>query len=203
MGHNFESYCKCYENIENYQKAKVDNFKGWCCHHRLETHNSSGERRTVDITAAELKALDMYYRRPAEELIFLTSSEHSILHSSGKQLTEETKHKMSEAHKGKYTGEKNPMYGKKHSDETIRKMSEAKKNMSEETRRKISEARKGKHLSEEHKNKIGEGNRGKKRSEEHKRKIGEAKKGTRWFNNGKINVRAKECPEGFTPGRLR
>ena len=30
-----------------------------------------------------------------------------------------------------------------------------------------------------------------------------AKKGTRWFNNGKINKRAKECPPGFTPGQLR
>lgn len=62
---NFERYCKDYENIENYQKAKADNFKGWCCHHNLETHNSDGKRRDVDITASELKALDMYYNRPA------------------------------------------------------------------------------------------------------------------------------------------
>ena len=40
-------------------------------------------------------------------------------------------------------------------------------------------------------------------SAETRRKIGETKKGMRWFNNGKINIRAKECPEGFTPGRLR
>ena len=31
-------YCKDYENIENYDKALADNFKGWHCHHRLETH---------------------------------------------------------------------------------------------------------------------------------------------------------------------
>ena len=30
-----------------------------------------------------------------------------------------------------------------------------------------------------------------------------AKKGTSWFNNGKINIRAKECSDGFVLGRLR
>lgn len=70
MGHYFERYCKDYKNIENYQKAKADNFVGWDCHHRLETHNSDGERRLVDITTVELQALDMYYNRPASELIF-------------------------------------------------------------------------------------------------------------------------------------
>ena len=38
MKHNFKLYCKDYENIENYEKAKADNFIGWHCHHRLETH---------------------------------------------------------------------------------------------------------------------------------------------------------------------
>ena len=27
--------------------------------------------------------------------------------------------------------------------------------------------------------------------------------GTRWFNNGVINVKRKECPEGFVPGRMK
>ena len=121
-------YCSDIENVENYEKAKKDNFKGWCCHHRLETHNSDGERRLVDITRAELIALGMYYNRPAEELIFMTESEHSSLHKP----SEETKKKMSEASKGK-----------KMSEEARKKMSEAKKNMSEETKKKISEASKG------------------------------------------------------------
>ena len=121
-------YCSDIENVENYEKAKKDNFKGWCCHHRLETHNSDGERRLVDITRAELIALGMYYNRPAEELIFMTESEHSSLHKP----SEETKKKISEASKGK-----------KMSEEARKKMSEAKKNMSEETKKKISEASKG------------------------------------------------------------
>ena len=70
MKHHFEKLCKDYKNIENYQKAKADNFKGWHCHHRLQTWTSDGERRPVDISMDELKALGMYYNRPASELIF-------------------------------------------------------------------------------------------------------------------------------------
>ena len=123
MGHKFERYCKDYENIENYEAAKKDNFVGWECHHRLETHTSDGERRLVDISAAELNALGMYYNRPASELIFLTESEHSSL----RKVSEETKKKMSKAKKGKYLGENNSFYGKHHSEESKKKMSEANK----------------------------------------------------------------------------
>ena len=179
MKHSFEKYCKDYKNIENYEKAKKDNFKGWHCHHRLETHNSDGERRLVDIPQKELKALDMYYHRPAEELIFLTTREHNAFKkgkpgpNKGKKLSEEHKNKIREAKKGHL--------------------------VSEETRNKIGEANKGennpfygKHLSEEHKKKLSESHKGNKNN-----------LGTRWFNNGKINKRAKECPPGFTPGMLR
>ena len=186
MKYNFEKYCKDYENIENYEKALADNFKGWDCHHRLETHNSDGERRLIDITQKELKALGMYYNRPAEELIFLTTSEHRKLH----KCSEEAKKKMSESRKGKH--------------------------LSEETRKKLSEANKGKQKSEETKNKLSTANKGeknpmygKKHSDAAKKKISEKAKGniktkgTRWFNNGKISKRAKECPEGFIPGRIK
>ena len=174
MLHYFQNYCKDFENIENYQKAKKDNFKGWQCHHRLETHTLDGERREVDITADELKALRMYYNRPAEELIFMKRSEHRSLHTKGKILSEETREKLREAHK----------------DQTP--------------------WNKGKPLSAEHKNRLSEAhkdqtpwNKGKKLSEETKKKLSEAKKGMRWFNNGIKNIRSKECPPGFVPGRLR
>ena len=205
MKHKYEVYCKNYQDIENYEKALADNFKNWEVHHRLETHNSDGERRLVDITRDELKALDMYYNRPADELIFLTIYEHSRLHMKGKHLSEETRKKIGSASKGnKYAlgykhseeaknkiseamkGEKNPFYGKHHSDEAKERMSAA---------------RKGKHL--------GKDNPfyGKTHSEEFRKKIGEINKvkmkGMRFFNNGKINIRAKECPEGFVPGRIK
>ena len=179
----YKQYCKDYTNIENYEKALADNFKNWEVHHRLETHNSDGERRLVDITRDELQALGMYYHRPSSELIFLTKSEHMSLHRIGKDISEETKKKMSEARKG----EKHPMYGK---------------HRSEETKKKMSEANKGKHFSEEHKKKISEAQKGKHRSEESKKKMSEAQKGKHWFNNGKENKYCYECPDGFVPGRL-
>ena len=118
----YKQYCKEPEKIENYQKAKKDNFKGWECHHRLETHTSDGERRLVDITKKELKALGMYYNRPADELIFLTLKEHNAFRK-GKPKTEEHKKKIREAHKGK----PGPNKGKKFSEEHKKKMREAHK----------------------------------------------------------------------------
>lgn len=75
--------------------------------------------------------------------------------------------KMSKAHKG----QPSPHKGKSHSEETKRKISEAKKgkDISEETRRKISESLKG-----------NQRNKGKHHSEEAKRKMYEAKKGKHW-----------------------
>lgn len=70
------------EQIENYELAKADNFNGWHIHHRLETHNSDGEKRLVNLSVEELIALEMYYNRPANELIFLTASEHRKLHNN-------------------------------------------------------------------------------------------------------------------------
>ena len=206
MKHNLKYYCKEPEKIENYEKAKADDFKNWEVHHRLETHSSDGERRLVDITADELKALDMYYNRPAEELIFMTIYEHSRLHMKGKHLSEKTRKKISSAQKGRpawnkgkkmpeefcrkdsesHKGEKNSFYGKHHTDEVKERMSAT---------------RKGKYL--------GKDNPfyGKTHSEEFKKRIGAINKvkmkGMRFFNNGKINIRAKECPEGFVPGRIK
>ena len=164
-------FCKEPEKIENYEKAKADNFKGWHCHHRLETHTPDGKRRDADISHKELIALGLYYNRPPEELIFLTTREHNA-YKKGKPRSVETRRKIAEANKGKPK--------------------------SEETKKKIGEANKGNkyHLGKHH-------------TEETRRRLTEAAKGnkntlgTRWFNNGKINTMAKECPPGFTPGMLR
>lgn len=70
--------------------------------------------------------------------------------------------------------------------------------------------RKGIPLSEEQKQKYKGCQKGRKRSEEAKRRISEGHKGrntwtkgTYYYNNGTINVRTSECPEGFKPGRLK
>lgn len=68
------------EAIENYELAKKDDFNGWHCHHRLETHNADGSRRDVDLSREELIAMNMYYNRPASELIFMRAGEHISLH---------------------------------------------------------------------------------------------------------------------------
>ena len=135
MKHSFEKYCKNYQDIENYEAAKKDNFVGWECHHRLETHTPDGKRREVDISHKELKALGMYYNRPSEELIFLTIKEHHVFNKGkpgywkgktgpykGKHPNEETRKKLREAAKGN----KN-FLGKKHSEESKKKMREAMK----------------------------------------------------------------------------
>lgn len=148
-----QKYCKdAISMIENYDKAITDQTETWICHHRLGLVHSR----------KELERLGLYENRPAEELIFLTPSEHKSLHGmhmsdetrrkiaaarKGKKWSDETKRKMSAAKKG----EKNPQYGKTPSDETRRKLSEAMKGkpsprkgkpFSDETKKKMSEAAK-------------------------------------------------------------
>ena len=192
---NYKYYCDEIENVENYDKALADGFKGWECHHRLETHFSDGTPRpkNAQLTYKELIALGTYWNRPANELIFLTTKEHRSLHKKGKQLSEETKIKLSEAHKGKKL--------EPFSEEHRRKIGEAhkgkstwtkEKHHSEETRKKISEAHKGKPTW----------NKGKHHSEETLKKISEAGKGKHWYNDGTKSIMSKTCPEGFVPGRI-
>ena len=87
---------------------------------------------------------------------------------------------------------------------------------SEETLRKLSESHKGiqgywkgKKFSEEHKRNLSEAKkrkpsnrRGIHLSDETRVKISKVQKGLHWYNNSEVNVRAKECPEGFVKGRL-
>ena len=128
--------------------------------------------------------------------------------NKGKKLSEETKKKISEANKGKPSN----MKGKHRSEETKKKISETNKGKkrSEETKKKISESHKGqiawykgKKLSEEHKKKISEAKKGKPTWNKGKKLSEEAKKGLHWFNNGEKCIRARECPPGFVPGRIK
>lgn len=66
--------------IENYEAALNDQTQTWHLHHRLEL-TLNGE---FAHTKADLIRLEMYYNRPANELIFLTPSEHMKLHNTPK-----------------------------------------------------------------------------------------------------------------------
>ena len=142
--------------------------------------------------------------------------------------SEDTLRKMSEARKGKKRppfsaehrrklseaskGENNPFYGKTHSAETRRKLSQANKGrkqsaehrrknseaqrgrtVSTETRRKLSEAHKGRTFSAETLRKMSEASRGRKHSAEALRKMSEASKGEKHHNFGKTLSAETRC----------
>lgn len=97
----FDCYCRKPELIENYDKAVADETQTWEVHHRKEDLYSY----------KELIERGEYYDVQPEDLIFLTKEEHSKIDScckrtsealKGKKLSEETKRKMSEARKGKF-----------------------------------------------------------------------------------------------------
>ena len=95
--------CEDISLIENYNKAIEDKNKVWHCHHRLEIQDDK------IITKQELINLNLYYHRPASELIFLTETEHKSLHlhifrnngiTTEEHRTLKTKKAISETMKG-------------------------------------------------------------------------------------------------------
>lgn len=93
--------------IENYELAKADNFKGWICHHR------NGE----EFSKEWLLKNNMYYNRTdPHEFKFVTRHEHLLIHNKGKKHKEEWKSNM--------LGNKFHL-GHKHNDETKSKIRNA------------------------------------------------------------------------------
>ena len=116
--------------------------------HVIQAHTHYGYKKGLVIHHLDKNKMN----NSLSNLVYLTKSEHSKLH--GNDMSEETKKKLSESHKGKIS----PIKGKHLSEETKHKISEAQKGktLSDETKRKLSEAAKGKHHSEETKRKISE-----------------------------------------------
>ena len=144
--------------------------------HEWQVHTHYGWKQGMAIHHIDKNKLN----NSLSNLVYLTPSEHTKIHSKGKILSEETKRKMSEAKKG----EKHPLYGKP---------------LSEETKRKMSEALKG------NKNMLG-----KHHTEETKQKMRNSLKGLNkdriWINNGVENrfIHFDEyIPEGFVKGMLK
>lgn len=77
--------------------------------------------------------------------------------NTGHKITEETRLKLSLAHKGLLIGEKNPMFGRKHTKEAKEKISSANKfpkPHSEEHKKNISLAKIGKKMGKDHPNAV-------------------------------------------------
>lgn len=125
------AYMFCREdisNIENYYEAINDITEVWICHHRDEIRNlPSGI--TVKRSVEELKENGRYYNCPANELIFIRRSEHTRLHSTGREYSQETRKKLSDSAYKQWErqnrneiGNKisNSLKGRKQSEEQIR-----------------------------------------------------------------------------------
>ena len=110
MENKYYKICKDIEHIENYWKAKADDFHGWVLHHKYG----------VNRTRQRMIELGLYYDREPEELIFVTKSEHNKIHKRnlGKCHSTETKVKIGQSHLGKHY----------HSEEHKKELSERFKN---------------------------------------------------------------------------
>jgi len=85
--------CEDISLIENYEAA-INSSHVYDCHHRLDTD--------LGLTKTELIEQNLYYNRPASELIYLTHAEHTILHMTGSKRSEETKSLLSKQKKKFY-----------------------------------------------------------------------------------------------------
>lgn len=103
MTNEFKKWSKyCSEElskVENYDKA-ILNPNDYCLHHK----------NGVNTSREELIEHDLYFNRPAKELIFLTKSEHTSLHAKisgfatsqkGRKRTPEKNAKMVETRKAR------------------------------------------------------------------------------------------------------
>ena len=110
----------------------------------------------------------------------------------GGNLGPEVSRRISEA----VAGEKNGMYGKKLSKETLKKISDKLKGHPNYTH-------KGWHQSNDTRRKISESHMGITHTEETKEKLRNLVLGRHWYNNGIEESQTFTCPDGWIRGRLK
>ena len=111
----------------------------------------------------------------------------------GRPLSEETKAKMK--------GRPSPRKGCHLSEEQKRKIAETLRGR--KLPEKVKEKLRNRVFTQEYRDKMSRIKKGHPTSDEKKRKIGLANKGKTYWNNGEVEVRRRECPEGFVKGRLK
>ena len=162
--------CEEISLIENYCEAVSDS-QTWQCHHRGEILPCG------NFSKKSLVEFGLYYGRPAQELVFLKTTAHRRLHT---------------------TGRNNPFYGRRHSVSS--RMANSAKHLG--NRYCV-----GRVLSDDSKDRIRMSHLGTKASEKTRMKLSEMRKGmnegTRWWTDGFRNVRSNQCPSGFVPGLTR
>ena len=99
----------------------------------------------------------------------------------GKEHSEETKRKISDSRKGKNTGENHHMYGKKHSEDSKEKIKEARKKQVGENHPMY-----GKKLNEEHKEKLRKACEDLWKTEEFKKMQSDKALGNKWATRRKV-----------------
>lgn len=202
--------CEDISLIENYYQALESN-ETFDVHHRLELDTG------VYISSKELMDRNMYYNRPASELILLPHSVHTKMHAMfgflnrneniskarmGHKTSYETRQKIKNSrllHNSKLTEDewKKEYYC---SEETKRKLSESNKGkkhrpISKEARKKISEKMITKWSNPEYKEKLSKRiSEGVKNSytEEHKQRIRAANTGRKMSDEFKENCRQRQ-----------
>lgn len=148
-----EKCCEAISQIENFEMAVHDLENMWDCHHRLGIELKKSKK--------ELDELDLYYNRPASELIFLTHSEHAKIHGSLKKHQEKLSHEeRSEIARKGWANREDRAPWNKGTKGVCKAWNKGKKCP------QISEGKKNYQFTEEHKKHIGDAQRGRKQTEE-------------------------------------
>ena len=183
--------CEDISLIENYDIA-VNSSEKYDCHHRLEIQND------IILSVKELKERGLYYKRPSNELIFLTHVEHCRIHGKLRHPVE----RHTPGNKGKHYFNNGII--EMFALECPEGFTRGRLPRNKEWSKKISKSRLANPIPQtaELLLKLRNSHLGKNVSEQAKEKLSKSFKGRKFFNNGIINVLVRECPEGFVPGRL-